>query len=313
MRIQDIYHNHRQRPGPEFVTQLKHKLLEIATETSSKDGFHGVFAVPFGEKNYPFPPTGDVAKYPCVFPEVKKTLIEAGVFPEPGELPVARHLDGLDCPAGVVLVTGSGNSGKTPFAYALADAVCKDDPQGFGLLRYGEPFAGYLKTEQEAGSELAMLMAGHRAVVVDSVKDLLTDMSGQATESGIARKAISMMSRLSMLASEIGCCVIVPINPSSVKTTVKDLMNEVARSNVAMAAINDNDKWAMLSRTGEGRMRVEAAASLKFTDGLPSITFRGGGSAASEVANVVAAFEAAAQPDSITFLSAARRIANREN
>lgn len=312
MRVNDIYLHRRARPDAAFVTLLKAKILEIAS-AANVDGHRAVFAVPFGEHNYTFPWTGDTADHPFLSPAAKKELFAAGLLPEPGELPIARSLDGLDCPSGVVLVTGSGNSGKTPFAYALAEAVCAEDPAGFGLLRYGEPFAGYLKTEAEAGIELASLMAGHRAVVVDSVKDLLTDMSGQATESGIARRAISMMSRLSMLASEIGCCVIVPINPSSVKTTVKDLINEVARSNVAMAAINDGEKWAMLSRTGEGRVRVEAAASLKFRDGVPSVTFRSGESAVHEVSDIVATFESNSQPDGLSFLSAARRIANRDN
>lgn len=313
MRVQDIYLNRRPRPGPEFVTALKHTILEAVPSMSGEDGNHAAFAVPFGEKNYPFPVTGGLADHPGISPKMREVLIAKGVLPEAGELPIAKVLEGLDCPCGVILVTGSGNSGKTPFAYALAERVCKDDEQGFGLLRYGEPFAGYLKPEVQAGHELAELMATHRAVVVDSIKDLLTDMSGQATESGIARKAISMMSRLSMLASEIGCCVIVPINPSSVKTTVKDLMNEIARSNVAMAAINENDRWALLSRTGEGRMRSEGAATLRFDEGVPALTFRGGEAAAAEVGDIVAAFEAAANPDGISFLSAARRIAGRQN
>lgn len=313
MRISDIYLNRRARPGPEFVSQLKSAVSTIAA-SFHKDGVNqGVFAVPFGEKNYPFPITGDLVDHPGIHPDARKALHEMGVLAEPGELPIARSANGLDYPTGVILVTGSGNSGKTPFSYALAEEVCQGDEAGFGLLRYGEPFAGYLKTELEAGHELAHLMANHRAVIIDSVKDLLTDMSGQATESGIARRAISMMSRLSMLATEIGCCVIVPINPSSVKTTVKDLMNEIARSNVAMAAINEGDRWALLSRTGEGRMRTEAAATLKFKENVPCITFRGGSDGAAEVQNIVSAFDVAVVPDGVSFISAARRIANRNN
>lgn len=320
MKLNDIY-GHTGRPEPGQVELIKRAIAEMLTMSD----FQGVplFAIPFGDLVYTFPPTPATAEGKHVdpgflgwHPQAAEFLRSRGLIYAAGALPVTKVVNGMPIPASVILVTGRGNVGKTPFAHALASIVCEGDQDGFGLLRYGEPFAGYLKTERQAGHELAYLVATHRAVVIDSIKDLLTDMSGQAMESGLARRSISMLSRMAMVASEIGCSIVIPLNPSSSKETIGDLIAEIARSNVGMAAINGSGKWQLISREGEGRLRIEGNADLSFKDGLPSLTLRFSGAAHDSedpVAAAISTFETRADAPIDGLLGAARRLANKQD
>lgn len=312
MKLTDIYKHGRVRLGRDWVSSMKATIAE-ATPAATAAGV-AIFRVPFGGQFYAYPSVTEPSSSEYGFTEpMTEALIKAGLMAPAGELPIAVTHHGMDVPCGVILVTGPGDAGKSPFAYALADAICEGDEAGFGLLRYGEPFTGYGKSQARAGHELASLMVGHRAVVIDSVKDLLSDMEGAATKSGITRKAISMLSRLSIVASEVGCAVIIPVNPSSSDTAVGDLMAEVARSNVAMAAINEGDKWAMVTRTGEGRMRAKGVATLKFKDDIPSLSFQGVEASETQIESVLTVFESKVTPDDFDYLTTARRLAARSN
>lgn len=271
MNIIDIY-KERVRRDPSWAKAMREFFSAFhAQAVEHKDKRPVAFAIPFGDRTFTFPLTEERGAAPGVSRMARELLDKAGLTPEPGDLPVAHYWNGFPFPCGVILVTGAGSSGKTPAAYAIADTICAGDEAGFGLLRYGEPFCGYLKTEEVAGLELAQLVARHRAVVVDSIKDLLTDMGGASMESGLARSAVSMLSRLSMTASELGCSIIVPINPSSLKESVAELIREVARSNVAMAVVHDAvaNNWKLLARQREGGMRVQGMATLETKDDLP--------------------------------------------
>lgn len=318
MHLNDIY-GHSGRPEPSQVELIKRAIADMLNSSDFKG--KPLFAIPFGDQVYTFPPTPVTAEGKHVdpgflgwHPDAKRFLSERGLLYAEGSLPITKVVNGMPIPASVILVTGRGNVGKTPFAHALASIVCEGDTDGFGLLRYGEPFAGYLKTERQAGQELAFLVASSRAVVIDSIKDLLTDMSGQAMESGLARRSISMLSRMAMVASEIGCSVIIPLNPSSSKDSIGDLIAEIARSNVGMAAINGNGKWQLISREGEGRLRIEGTADLVFKDGLPDLTLRFAGSSSESddpVAAAISTFETRAESPIEELLGAARRLANK--
>lgn len=314
MRLADIY-TQKTRPGPDRVEQIK---LFIKAQLEAP-GYTGapLFAVPFGDNLYTFPPTprDEKGKSKVDFigwePSLRAKLVALGLL-EDGSLPVSKVVHGFSIPSSVILVTGKGNVGKTPFAHGLADLIAGDDADGFGLLRYGEPFVGYLKTEEQAGNDLARYMAVHRSIVIDSVKDLLTDMSGQAMESGLARRSVSMLSRLAMVASEIGCSVIIPVNPSSSKDTIGDLIAEIARSNVGMAAINSSGTWKLISREGEGRLRVEGQASITYKDGVPAVDLHAvvSDSENDPVEQVVSAFESSGNNNINDLLGVARRLAN---
>lgn len=234
------------------------------------------FTVEFGNEVLTFPSEipGMAERTRCsLSPGFKEAVAARGLSPYPGMLPIVGTIGKFNIPAGVALVTGGGGVGKTPMAHIIAHALTEQDEAGFGLVRYGEPFTGYLKTEREAAIELGNAMMTHRAVVIDSMKDILSVFRGGLMESGLSRDSLPMFSRLSMLASELGVLIVCPINPSSGKQSVVELIAEVARSNVAMAVIGEGDRWSVLTRQGEGLQRDQAEAVLSFVDGVPSVAF----------------------------------------
>lgn len=243
------------------------------------------YRVQFGKNTFSFP-GGEMRRadhYPAELSRTfKELMIERDMLPPPGICHTVGTIDKFGFPAGVVLITGKGDSGKTPTSHALAEQLSVDHPDGFYLLRLSEPFTGNLKTDRQAGLELAGAMASHSVIVIDSIKDLLTTMGGTAMESGLSRDALPMLSRMSMLASDLGCVILCPINPSSPRDSVIELIAEAARSNVATAMIGDTNGWTVIARRGEGMMRRKGTAELEFKAGLPVIRITSTSSVAEE-------------------------------
>lgn len=294
MKLSDIYGTDKPpRPGPRWAAAIKKEILSLASDISAarekrsklKEGDEGgmkathiaqdyAFAVEFGNTTVAYPDAyGDLTTEGCsVSPTLRARLRTAKVISPAGALPIAGVITGFPTPAGVIIVTGAGGAGKTPVSHVIADTLCRGDEQGFGLVRYGEPFLGYLKTELQAARELAFLMTQHKAVAIDSFKDALTTMSGALMDSGLSRNTLPFFSRLSMLASELGVTIVAPINPSSPKASVVDLIAEIARSNVAMAVLGERDIWTVIARRGEGMLRDAGRGELSFVNGIPEFT-----------------------------------------
>lgn len=247
---------------------------EISSTTLAKVNPHFAFRVQFGNHTYSYP-SGEVHNaeiYPAeISSEFRSMMDDAGLTPTAGSLPLAAQVNGFSFPCGAYIVVGKGDAGKTPMAYALAEAIAGDDPDGFELIRYCEPFAGYNKSEAQAGAELVRKMVSHRVIVVDSLKDMMTQMKGGLMDSGLSRGVLPLFSKLSMMASELGCVLIFPINPSSQKDNMIELLAEVARSNVAAAVVKDGSEWVILARHGEGMLRGTGTLKLNFTAGIPSV------------------------------------------
>lgn len=309
MRKSDIFHN-RPRPGPEYGDKMRaavrahavelqkaavlrsswtSRLKDLVASGVPKDEALGqvgdkpeeafqqrdAFTVPFGQDYFGYP-TGTRYRLQDDPPRGLCDTLEPHVAPA-GSLPVNAYINGFPVPAGVVVVSGQGNKTKTPAAIVMADIICRDDEKGFGMLRYGETFCRYNKSFTRAAVELGELMANHRAVVFDSVKDLMTSLGGSAAEQGIARAVLTYLSELSMTAAELGCTVLVPVNPTSSKDSVVEFITEIARSNTAMViAASDDKSWPILARTGEGKMRANGTIEVWFDkDGQPdcSVTY----------------------------------------
>lgn len=300
MKLTDIYGKRPPRLTRPWADAMKACILKLgsdilearATVSSSPQAVDGpidaaatavslfaqdyAFAVEFGSEIAIYPPAFiplEKGMRCSVSPVLRARQIASDLAPYAGMLPIMGQINRFNIPAGVCLVTGGGGVGKTPMAHAIADFVTRDDEQGFGLVRFGEPFTGYLKTEREAARELVSEMVSHRAVVIDSMKDVLSTLGGSLMESGLSRDSLPLFSRLSMVASELGILLVCPINPSSSKKTVVELIAEVARSNVAMAVIGEKDTWSVLTRRGEGLMRDQAEAALSFNKGVPLLEF----------------------------------------
>lgn len=190
----------------------------------------------------------------------------------PGAAWANKKIGGLTIPCGVCLIVGPGGVGKSPLAQALAS----NGVDTFGMVRIGEPLAGYTSSNDTSARSLAAAMIHSSDVVLDSIKDLLSSGSGAAMKSGISRTALSSLAAWSALACDLGCTIYVPVNPSTKDPEVMELLTEAARSNATMTiAHQKNDSWQYWARKGEGLNRTAGVLSLKWTNGEASVTVDG--------------------------------------
>lgn len=196
---------------------------------------------------------------------------------DPSELDAVmqREAHGVFVPAGSCIVMGKASVGKTP-VLKWAVRKCNSVEHGSAvILRYGEPFPGYMTSEVEAASALlnALLDPEVKLIAVDSIKDLLASMDGAAMARGVPRTAFRMISQWGSVAAALGKSIMTPLN---ISTDNDDALNEVAAavlSNSTCSVISTaNSKFDVLARTGEGRMRDESEWHLTFEDGSPIVT-----------------------------------------
>lgn len=172
---------------------------------------------------------------------------------------------GLLIPAGLCLLVAPGGVGKTPLAHMLA----AHEVESYGVVRAGEPLAGYSSNRERIARAIATAMYHNSDVVLDSIKDLLSSSGGGAMKGGISREALLDLSSWASTAAALGVTLYVPLNPSS-----KDLIDgmiEVAASNATLVVANHGNgtNWSWAARTGEGLSRT--VASLEFAEERPAV------------------------------------------
>lgn len=204
------------------------------------------------------------------------------VIDDPATLPavMARSKHGVFVPAGSCIVMGAASVGKTPilkWAVRRCNAVEEGSAR---ILRYGEPFPGYITSEVEAASALltALLDPEVKLIAIDSIKDLLASMDGAAMARGVPRTAFRMISQWGSIAASLGKAIITPLN---ISTDNEDALGEVAaavHSNSTCSVISiGGSRFSVMSRTGEGKQRDEDTWQLSFGEEGPVVTSTAGG------------------------------------
>lgn len=188
----------------------------------------------------------------------------------PGAAYANKTVFGWTIPYGVLLIIAGGGKGKTPIAHALAGAHLTDPEHRYAVVRIGEPLSDYSSSTAEAAIALGSAMASASDIVLDSIKDLLSGGEGAAMKSGLSRGALTSISGWSSLASNLGCTIYVPVNPSSDDEDVKKLLIEVAKSNATATLFQTSGStWEYSSRTGEGLERLSGSLQVEYsTDGV---------------------------------------------
>nr|QYF49705.1 MAG: hypothetical protein 3 [Guangxi cystovirus 5]QYF49725.1 MAG: hypothetical protein 3 [Guangxi cystovirus 8] len=186
-----------------------------------------------------------------------------------GAVPAAAILNGERYAAGMTIVTGGGNTGKTPFLHALAAELGGN--RGYTVIRFGEPLSGYSSDIQSFLDELSIAVSHHKVIVIDSLKDIINSSTGAAAVGGLSRAAFSFLSDLGSIAATRGCMVLSAMNPSSGSDRVKDEVLEAVISNATTVILPENDMgasvtWKVLSRTGEGLLRKSWLVSMSYGD-----------------------------------------------
>jgi len=203
-------------------------------------------------------------------PHARNILITEGSLA--GSAPGNKRYGNLIIPCGVCLLIGGGGVGKTPLAHELAGFGVEE----YGVVRVGEPLAGYTASEYAAATELGMSVAESSDVVLDSIKDVLSGGGGGLMKSGLSRAALNMISAWSMLACDLGVTIYIPVNPSTKDEEVKELLAEAARSNATMAIIhNQGDDWEYFARMGEGLNRKHGTFTMRWKNDEPHLSFSG--------------------------------------
>nr|QYF49700.1 MAG: hypothetical protein 2 [Guangxi cystovirus 4]QYF49803.1 MAG: hypothetical protein 2 [Guangxi cystovirus 18] len=200
--------------------------------------------------------------------KVVNTFFSAEEHPR-GAIPAAAALNGERYAAGMTIVTGGGNTGKTPFLHALAAELGGND--GYAVIRFGEPLSGYNSDIQGFLNELSVALSAHRIIVIDSLKDIINSATGAAAVGGLSRAAFSFLSDLGNIAATRGCMLLSAMNPSSGTDRVKDEVLEAVVSNATTVIVPENDMgssvtWKVISRTGEGLERKQWSLSMSYGD-----------------------------------------------
>lgn len=173
-----------------------------------------------------------------------------------GCVPCVADIDGARYGAGLTILAGRGDVGKTPFIHAFGAMLAGNDD--YACVRFGEPLSGYTSDIETFVADIAISMLTHRVIVVDSFKDLVSAAGGNATTGGVTRGVFQIMSDLGAMAADRGCVIIAAINPTSTEQKVIDMINEAGRSNATTIVTSDNGTdWQVVTRVGEGLQRVQ--------------------------------------------------------
>jgi len=203
---------------------------------------------------------GSIVEPAVVAPAEGRTFInpalrEAALI---GSAGLNKVVDGMPIPYGVCVIVAGSGAGKTPLAHYLAGSGV----DSYGIVRVGEPFAGYTTNVGEAAAGIGCAAVAFSDVVVDSIKDLLAQ-GGAAMKGGIARSALSDLSFWSILGATLGVTFYVPLNPSSGDEETIKMLIEVAKSNTSLTVsrVGEGDVWNFSARPGEGLDRISGTIS----------------------------------------------------
>nr|QYF49720.1 MAG: hypothetical protein 3 [Henan cystovirus 2] len=187
-----------------------------------------------------------------------------------GSIPCVAEFAGNRYAAGMTVVTGGGNTGKTPFLHALAAELGGEE--GYQVIRFGEPLSGYTSDIGAFLSELSLALLHDKVIVIDSLKDVINSSTGAAAVGGLSRAAFSFLSDIGSLAATRGCVVLTAMNPSSRTDRVSDEVTEAVISNATTVITPKTDSgdghvvWELTTRTGEGLERLKWDISMKYGD-----------------------------------------------
>jgi hypothetical protein len=189
----------------------------------------------------------------------------------PGCAPCISEVEGVRYASGITVVAGRGNTGKTPFCHALAAHIA---PEGYEVVRFGEPLSGYHSNFDDFIADLGRALVTKKVIVIDSMKDIIAAAGGTTTTGGLSRGAFQLMSDIGIISASRGNSVIVSLNPTSDDARVIELVNEAVRSNATTLASSSDggSSWDIITRTGEGLVRVGHSLRASYTDMVMSVT-----------------------------------------
>lgn len=185
----------------------------------------------------------------------KRVYAHPAGFETQNELQVVAVVDGIPIVSGVNVIFGGADASKSPVLRYIADKTQA------AMIRFGEPLPGYTRETGELARQL--LSATTNVICVDSVKNLIGRLAGNAMTSGISREVFAMLSDWSSFFAERGQAVVTIINVSTGDEKALAMTIEALRSNTNATWCSRTDgtiEWQ--HRTGEGRKRNSGEATV---------------------------------------------------
>lgn len=200
-------------------------------------------AIALGNVSYGLMANGSVIEMPG-----KRVYAHPEGFEIQKELKLVAVVDGIPLVAGVNVIFGGADASKSPVLRHIAAHTPST------MIRFGEPLPGYVR-ETDALAK-ALLSSTTPVICLDSIKNLVGRLAGNAMTSGVSREVFAMLSDWSSFFAERGQAVVTIINVSTDDEKALNMTVEALRTNTNAtwrSARNGMIEWQ--HRTGEGRIR----------------------------------------------------------
>lgn len=200
------------------------------------------------------------------------------------DLTVVAHVCGIPIPAGLTIIFGGADEGKTPVLRFVGRAAAELVPTVD--IRYGEPLPGYLRDTESLARAIIGAVAGGdgpRLITVDSFKNIVGRLGGNATKGGLSRELFPWFSDVSSYLAEAGVAMVTVLNVSSAQKAVIDEVIEGLTSNCTSTWRMEGGQIEWQARVGEGRRRNTGSAVVTWGgDGIVDRLHPTGGDYASQ-------------------------------
>lgn len=246
------------------------KVVDVIAETSAavesptpNRGELGAFAI--GNDSYRFYDDGHAE-----FLRGRRVYtMPPSVTPRP-DLEDVTAVCGIPIPAGMTVIFGGADEGKSPLLRFISREAAKSVPTT--NIRFGEPFPGYIRdTESLARAIVTAVAQGDmpRVITVDSFKNIVGRIGGNATKGGMSRELFPWFSDMSSYLAEAGVSMVTVLNISSAQRAVIDEAIEGLNSNCTATWQLESGRIEWQARVGEGKRRRNGSAIITWGgDGL---------------------------------------------
>lgn len=264
----------RKRNAPTAVSDVMNaaldKVVDVIAEASAvvespapSTGEIGVFAI--GNDSYRFYDDGRTE-----FLRGRRVYTMPSAVSTRAELEDTVVVSGIPIPAGMTVIFGGADEGKSPLLRFISREAAKLVPTT--SICFGEPFPGYLRdTESLARAIVSAVAQGDmpRMITVDSFKNIVGRIGGNATKGGMSRELFPWFSDMSSFLAEAGVSMVTVLNISSAQRAVIDEAVEGLNSNCTATWQLESGRIEWQARVGEGKRRRSGSAVITWGgDGL---------------------------------------------
>lgn len=226
-------------------------VLELSEEEAAEAGAKGVICL--GNSSYSVDSKGAVQVIKGhVWSHGKRELDY-----EDGVLRTIVTIDGIPIVEGTNIIFGDADTGKSALLKYIAQKA------GSKPIRAGEPYPGYLRSTSELAA--AMLNSEDSVLCVDSFKNVVIRLPGNATIGGLSKEFYATLSDLSSYFAERGQALVTVVNVgSSREDVIAESLQNIRSSATGFWHMHADGSVEWLIRVAEGQKRRAGRATIKW-------------------------------------------------